>query len=471
MEGSNVENLDKLFKTPDSSSAAVRATAAALSKRFFDPFGVDPRLEVFVRFVSKFGRRLCLRLAESIIGKLGIDRSLVGLATAENAAGWVTSQYEGLSKGERFNFVVVGAPSGAASHLSSLVNAPFLTQHFLLITRRERGHPDDIRARVRSGIEVAKELNRANGENIEVVIHYDPIHDRLLLKHADTVRFKLKTLPNAYRSFILERLGGEGTILFLDVKYMWKQYRIGDNVTLQIGGLGGISPEEYLYGSDRLSSWLESQESTVRSWNLDDEYPLEDYPESEWGTIGGLEDETREFAEESGFAFLKIGVDHPEKLSERVFNLYVEVLGDQEVGIDRFFFDCFTAINPLFNLLTTTIPVWLPFFCEDSYAFFRRMLKAIARLSAGEEITALITLLPGFPETPDQVPLTRWLDALSPVARNVILVGTSRERYPLDLLYPFNYMKDLVRLSMEMRRPIPSLSSSYMKDLVSRTLL
>ena len=461
----NKELLNLIFKNIDSSSTTIRATASALSNRLFEPFEINPQLEPFAKIFSKFGASISIWLANSILKKMGIDRSLLKFVTVENAANWVISQYENTSS-IKHDFIIIGAPSGAASHLASFISAPFLTQHFLLIVKEKERHPDDIWSRVHSGIRTANKLNEINNGNIEIIIHYDPAHDRFLLRFLDTVRFKLRILPNAYKNFILDRLNKEGTIIFLDVKYMWKHYRISDNSTFQVGGLGDITPDEYIYGSERLSTWLKSQGSSVRSWSLGDEYPIEEYPESEWGTINGLEAETRDFADENGFDFLKIQVNHPERLSENVFKFYVKFFEAHDIEVKKFFFDCFTAINPFFNLQTASIPIWLAFQCEDSYRFSKKMVNTILKMSLKENPIILFTLIPSYTKTLDQVPLEKWIELYKAATQNVILIGTSMKYYPFDILYPFNYMKDITKLSSELRRIIPRPETSYVIDLM-----
>ena len=392
---------------------------------------------------------------------------MVKYASPSNAAKWVVSQYRGLIEkppSTAREFVVIGAPSGAAAHLSSLLNAPFLTQHFLLLVKRRVEDVDDVWARLESGATVARELLKLSKREVEVVVHYDPVHDRLILKYLDTVRFKLKSLPEAYRSFISRVLGRSGAIVFLDVDYEWKQYVIEEGLFMQVGGLGGISPDEYLYGSTRLSEWLESRGSRATSWNLDCEYPVVERSESEWGTAPGLEEEVEEFASDAGYEFIKIHVNSPVELSERVFEVFVKAFGRAGVGASRFFLDCFTAINPFFNMQTSSIPVWLPFNCEYSYGFAKSIANKLAEFS-GERALALLTLLPNYDETPDQVHPREWVAALENVA-DVLLVGTSTERYPLDLLYPFNYMKDIAELHRELRKPAPRPDSEFLENLL-----
>ncbi|HDJ89115.1 MAG TPA: hypothetical protein ENG40_00265 [Thermoprotei archaeon] len=458
--------LDKIFNNVDSSSSIVKATASTLRDKYFDPFGINPKLKPLTHLVLKLGKKANFYLANFIVKSFGINKSYLKFASVENAAKWVVLNYKGNIKRDKYNFIVIGAPSGAAAHLASLLNAPFLTQHFLLLVKEKDRHPDDVFVRLYSGVNTARILNKINGNKIEIIIHYDPVHDRLLIRYLDTIRFKLRVLPREYRTFILNRLGNEGIIVFLDVKYMWKQYRISDNVTFQIGGLGGIGPEEYIIGSDRLKEWLSNQKSSVESWNLGNEYELIEYPESEWSSITGLEEDTRAFADDNGYDFIKITANHPEEVSEKVFNTYLQLLADHNVETDRFFFDCFTAINPLFNLKTSSVPIWLPFNCEDSYRFAKRIIASISRLKSSTSLRIFFTLLPSYIKSPDQLALSDWIKLFNSITTYVDLIGISKKYYPYDILYPFNYIENIRELSHKLKKPLPKVDNEYLKELI-----
>lgn len=463
--------LDLLFKSIDSSSVAVRASAASISNMFFDPFEMNPKLEFFAKFFSIFGSKVRIWLATSNLKNLGIEKSLIKHATIENAANWVASHYNPPTN-SKFNYILIGAPSGAVSHLAALLKAPFLSQHFLLIIREKERNPDDIQTIFKSGLDAAQTLKEINGKDIETIIHYDPVHDSFLLKYLDTIRFKIRKLPQVYREFMLKHVEKEGIILFFDVRYMWRHYRVEDNITFQVGGLGGISPDEYLSGSERLRKWLCPQRSKVDSWNLNNEYPLETYPESEWGTVDYLEKETKEFANENGFNFYKIHVTHPEKVSEMVFNLFTELLKKTSKEINSFFFDCFTTINPLFNLQISSVPIWLPFNCEDSFQFAERMIKKINQIKTVENPKIFLTLIPNFTSTPDEVPLSQWTSLTEKLSNNVSLIGITKKHYPYDIIYPFKYIKDLNKYSKKHHNPlqIGETSPEEIENLINKTL-
>ncbi|MCR4392085.1 MAG: hypothetical protein NUV94_04750 [Candidatus Acetothermia bacterium] len=80
----------------------------------------------------------------------------------------------------------------------------------------------------------------------ELIVHCDPIHDRDLVAHACLIRVQLLALPEAYRKFIRNHLAPGGTLILAEGTYPWPQVALAPGVWLQVGGLGGISPEEYL---------------------------------------------------------------------------------------------------------------------------------------------------------------------------------------------------------------------------------
>ncbi|MGQ4833619.1 MAG: hypothetical protein ACP6IS_06975 [Candidatus Asgardarchaeia archaeon] len=461
---------DKLFKNSDSSSAVVRAVSSSLKQTLFDPFELNPKLRYLAEFFSLFGAKVRVWLANMTLKNMGTDRTLARYATIDIASKWVVSQYY-LPNNQKYNFIVIGAPSGAAAHLASILGAPFLTQHFLLILNANERNPDDVNLFLKSGLEISNILNTINNPDLlEIIIHYDPAHDRFMLRYLDTIRFKLRKLPSDYRSFMINNLKDEATIVFLDVKYFWYHYRIGDNITFQIGGLGDISPDEYINGSERLSNWLKMQGSKASAWSLGNEYSIEKYPESEWGTVSDLENDVQEFANENGFKFIKLSVDHPEKVSEFVFNFYLSLFNELSIEPTRYFFDMFTAINPYFNIATSSIPIWLPFRCYDSFRFAEYIVRQINKEQLTPELFFL-TLVPGYTETLDQVKINEWIKLLSEIPKKFELIGTSKKYYPFDIVYPFRYISDLKNALIKYTLPLnTNLGYSLLLDLVRKLI-
>ncbi|MEM3389869.1 MAG: hypothetical protein QW506_06260 [Thermoproteota archaeon] len=435
----------RIFLESDSSSVAVRATSAALSGEMFEPVDVNLPLQISSKIVRLLGRKPIVKLVSRFSRRIGLPPSEALNVNSGTAASWVVKHYDTLGK---VKVMLIGAPSGGAAHLSAMLGAPFLTQHFLSCFSHPHVPSDDVKANVEFGLEVAQNISK-NNDDLEVIIHYDPVHDRLLSGSVSTIRVKLKKLPKDYCDFISRCLDPEGAIVFLNVGYSWLQYVVEENIHVQVGGLGGIEDEEYLKGSERLDAWLASSGSSWRGgWALDD-YQLKMMPESEWGTFPGLKDEVKEFAEENGYEYIEIVAEHPERMSELSADLFTRFLSG---GRDIWFFDCFTSLNPTFNLSTSIIPVWLPFNCSDSYEFARRFLEKNKRaFRPGSRI--YFTLTPNFVDTPDQVPITNWVSLFEGFGY-ANLIAVDEKLFPVDITHFIEFGKQLRKLLRKLYLPV-----------------
>lgn len=393
----------------DSAARAVREVALALTGRgrgVLEPYPRGAGLALrLLRFLPEGSR---LRVIEWGISKLlGRSEEAVGLGL-EALPAWCVAQYPPGA----YPTIVVGAPSGGIAHLAALLGAPFLTASFLL-SFRHRFEPDYHRF----GADLAARLLQGQGgEDFEAINHYDPIHDRPLVERAILLRFRLVRLPQAYREFIEASLAPEGYLVLSECVYPWPQYRLSERSFLQVGGLGGISPSEFL-----------------ARWSLP--LPLEERPESEWGSPPGLAEDVRQFAKERGLKLLELRFDHPQEASLLAYRAYLAA-GGRETEL---MLDCFTYISPLTNSLSGIPALWLPYNDRGSFAFAQSFLEG----KGFERI--YLALPPSFAQAPDLVPLSKWLGLLSQHGR-VVPLGLDPRRYPADPWGPFAYNLSLSRL-------------------------
>ncbi len=76
-------------------------------------------------------------------GRSGLDPRRAKTLYADHLAAWNVAQYDFLPKDRQFETIILGAPSGAAAHLSAVLGVPFLS-HTFLASFRSPGDPDDI---------------------------------------------------------------------------------------------------------------------------------------------------------------------------------------------------------------------------------------------------------------------------------------------------------------------------------------
>ena len=336
---------------------------------------------------------------------------------------WCTAQYPD----GKYKAIVIGSPNGGIAHLASLLRAPFLTTSFGLAIRHHPIDPDDLDAYAATGDRYAADiLEGADPGSIEVVDHYDPLHDRSLVKYVNFLRVKLHTVPQVYREFIRKNLAPGGKIILVDCTYPWPQLRVGKDSYFQIGGLGGLTPEDYL-----------------KRWGRD--LPLEMRPESEWGCPPEFSAALREFAKEAGIEVVEISYSHPSDYGALSYRAYLACPGVRKREI---MFDCFNYQNPLTNLQSGIPALWLPFNTQDALSFVRGFL-------VGREFSRIyLAMVPSFARSPDTAKLDAWEDVLS-VHGGLDLLAIDREAFPADALAPFGYAEAMKRLRKEYHLPAP----------------
>jgi len=221
----------RLFLEQDSSAVMVRAVSSALRGEFFSALNIKPPLPLIVRVLSLAGKGAMSAVVSSFACNLGIKLEDTRYIDSETASRWAVSRYPR----KRYNSVLVGAPSGGTTHIAALMNAPFLTQHFLVGIKIPKTRPDDVERITSYGLRAARIIN-SRDKSLDVIVHYDPIHDRFLSGCMGTIRVKLTRLTRAYEDFIRSNLRPEGVIFYMNVGYSWLQHIVDERIHVQIGG-------------------------------------------------------------------------------------------------------------------------------------------------------------------------------------------------------------------------------------------
>ncbi|MFQ6034186.1 MAG: hypothetical protein ACE5KR_04920, partial [Candidatus Bipolaricaulia bacterium] len=223
----------------DSATRTVREAARAISGRgrgILEAY--PPGSSLFLGFIKLLPEDLRIKALEWGISQ-SLGRSSLGGLDPGSLPRWSVAQYPR----RRYPAIIVGSPGGAVAHLAALLGAPFLTSSFLL-GFRHRIALDDIQSYYRFGRGIAEQL--LEDDDFEAINHYDPLHDRSLIKYADLLRLRLVRLPQVYRDFIENNLAPDGRLILVNCTYSWPQYRLVERSFFQVGGLGGVSPEEFL---------------------------------------------------------------------------------------------------------------------------------------------------------------------------------------------------------------------------------
>ncbi len=351
---------------------------------------------------------------------------------------WCVEQYPTTDRS--YEAILIGSPNGGIAHLASLLRAPFLTASFGLTFRHPPMEADDLESYHRTGNALAETLlAQSEGESFEVISHYDALHDRSLVKFVNFIRIKLLTLSESYREFILSNLSPGGKLVLVNCSYSWPQYRIAERAFLQVGGLGGISPETYL-----------------ERWPL--ELSIEARRESEWGCPEAFAAAVKNFASQHEIEVLELEFDHPKEYSLLAYNAY---LASEHSRQDEILFDCFNHQNPRTNIHTGIPGLWLPFNTEDGLTFAGEFLQ-------GKTFDRIyFTLLPSFASSPDTAELNDWIELLSQYGK-LERVGVNPRTFPADPLAPFRFANRMKALRERYQLPTPlKLDLSTLAGLLS----
>jgi hypothetical protein len=372
---------------------------------------------------------------------VGINPGQINSISQDALLSWCLDQYPA----RKYQAIIVGQPNGAVAHLAALLQAPFLSSSFAFAIRREKIELEDIQAYHLAGQRFASALAQTLPD-FEIINHYDPFHDRNLVKFVNRIRAKLWCLPPQYQDFIKGHLAEGGKLILINCTFPWWQTRVGEREFLQIGGLGGISPEEYL---KRFGEFLKSHRFT-----------LEVRPESEWGTPEDFVKSVREFAERENIPLIEIKYERPEDYSPLAYRLYLSCEG---VRKDWILFDNFNHQNPQTNIETGIPGFWLPFNTTYSYEVALGFLE-------GKSFERIYwTVLPSFAQSEDLVDLNQWQNLFSGHTTYQQLLGVDPRKFPADCLAPFKLARDLAGLRKDWGLDVPLRAMlSALEELLSR---
>ncbi len=428
----------------DSSAVAMRSVAAALKNEFLNVWEVDRWQESMLRLLSVAGKKVSGVAIERFAAATSVDPSWAKRITEEDLASWAVSLYDDLDG--PWDAVIIGAPNGGVAHVATAMGVPFLSQHFLS-SFNDPTPVDDVQTYQEHGAQLAERILRRNS-NLAVINHYDPLHDRFLVKHVNHVRYKLLDLPDIYQAFIHQALKPGGTIIFVDCRYAWPMYFIDERHWFQVGGLGAVAPRDFIKGHHPEIAALQSksghrmpgEDGVPGNWGLEGRSAFE-MPESEWGTLSPLRDRVVRFAREHGYQFMALEGAHPEYFSELAFRVWRKLLKKEHTEPQGILVETFIQVAPTAVRRASLLPLWIPWNCEDSLDFLRRMRTDFEQPPTLKGKPILWMPLPNFVETFDMGSWDDWLEALD--GWDVHPTGMQPHLYPVDPAALFAAQKDV----------------------------
>ncbi len=424
----------------DSSVAMVRAVSRFLRGRDFPALGVGPgsaRLADLLSSLPSGARRRLFVLTGHLEGA---PMSLVRTLRAEDLAAWTVEQY---GPGP-YPAVFVGSGSGAVVHLAAAMRAPVLPQTYL-VPVRARLDPDQPRVALEAGRELGRAMVEANPELALYHMH-DPSQDRAMIVRFMYFRFKRQRLGRTLERFLAERLAPGATIFLVDCSLTWPMTVVGERHYFQFGALGGMSPDEYFNGSERIARHLAEQGATVRQWDAPP--PDEPYPEAEWGYDDALTPELVELAARHGYQLRRITIREPEHLSPLVAELYRWWYRRRGVPADRLLVETYNQWEPYWTLRLGAVPFWLQFTGRPSYRWANHYL-----LHAEPYREVYVNLFSNGLRSVGFVPVEDWRKLAGYATGTGRLIGVDEEAYPEDVGGTLRYRSALAALPS--RHPLP----------------
>jgi hypothetical protein len=330
---------------------------------------------------------------------------------------------------------------GTTAHIALGLGGPFLPQAFVL-TLQNGTINGDVNEYFNLGHSTALNITK-NNPDLMTIQHYDPDHDGWLVRRVNYLRLKLIKLPTEYINFIKEKLMPGGDIVYLEGKAEWKRYKVGERNVFQIGGWGDLSPEEYINGSERLTNFSKREKLDYDHWKLEG-YPLEDGPESEWGSEPGLGEALEQFCKEEGFNFIKISSKDPNDFTRLAFYSKLKLLEKENITPSGIVIEMFSQFDAFTINQTALLPLWLIFNTNDSLRFLKEMTKEFPK-----DKPVFFSSLATFTKTPDLVPWNEWEETLN--GFDMVNIGTRKSHYPSDALALLDWKKPLLKWAKDNR--------------------
>ncbi|MEW6202135.1 MAG: hypothetical protein AB1546_09180, partial [bacterium] len=190
--------MSKPELTQDSAIAVFLSVAKCLKKQHYDPASVLPfGAKGIISAISKMNKKRVIQLVEASLRLEGVRKRDAAKIKVDEVCQQLANHYD---RSRKFNYIIVGAPNGGIAHLCAILNAPFLPAYFLY-SFRDLTDADDTVAYQQHGEKIA-DIILKNNPHIRIINHYDPVHDRFLIKYVNHIRVKLLAIPQPYQQFI-----------------------------------------------------------------------------------------------------------------------------------------------------------------------------------------------------------------------------------------------------------------------------
>jgi hypothetical protein len=441
----------------DSASSMLYALAGCMRRQPFAGRGIGPQLPAWTApIINQLPGwvRDSLYTAGGWWGAIP-DRRLNDV-DEEAMAAWAVNQYDAAV---RYPAAMVGSSNGAAIHLCAALGIPWLPQTVLIAVRRDIG-ADELKADAEWGRARAQGVVRRN-PSLHVHQMHDPLQDRLMVRCMGYFRVKRSRMGQTYETF-LTKLPAGSTLFTIECRLPWPVAELGERHVFQVGGLGGLTPEEYLDHSPRVEQFLQQRGARQRSW--DPPAITATMPEAEWGFLPELGADVERFAKARGCRVRRIIFEQPEALSPFVADLYRWWYARRGLPTNRLLIECFGLLEPWWALRTGSVPFWMAFTAEPSADAVDAYLD---RAAPFDEM--FLMLMSNGAESIGLTPIARWRSILGRARQRGEFLGIDPSKFPKDFGSFFRYSADLERLIPERYEPPDPLTLDELDQFVATT--
>lgn len=267
-----------------------------------------------------------------------------------------------------------------------------------------------------------------------------------MVRRMSYFRLKKLSLGPVYHAFLDQWLEPGGTIFLVDCRLTWPVTDCGGRHLFQFGALGGATAEEMHKGGPRVLEYLRRYGSHRTRW----EPPVANIlaPEAEWGFAQSLASDVLEYGRERGCPVRRLVFEEPEAMSPLVADLHRWWNERRGLSPTRLLVDSFILMEPYWTLGTASVPFWMVFNTEGSFAALQDYLSA----RVFEEI--YLTLFSHGVNSIGLPSISEWRGLIEQHSARSRFIGVDESAFPRDFAVYARYHDALLRTIGD-RHPLP----------------
>ena len=387
----------------DSASVLHAATVAALNGQPFPNLGSSSSAGLAVRVAG----RLPWSMLRGIYSRIGASEGINPRRLGEVDLSTVAESFAARYPQRRYPAVLLGSSNGALTHLAAAMQVPWLPDT-VLVPVAHVGDTNRADQAMDFGRSVAPALL---DRNPDIVLHHmhDQLQDLLMAERMSYFRVKWCRLPEAYATFVEERLAPGGTVVVVRDHSSWPGSRVGPRHVFQVGGRGGTPPEEYL---------------TLPHAPAADDVAAE----SEWGLDPDFRDDVHAWCASRGYRCSEISYDGPQATAAAVATVMRNWYRSRGEPADRLVIPSFILGDPWQTICVAAVPFWTYFSVQPALQSLDAYLT-----EAEPHAEANVFLFEHGAESPGIATPEQFAEVLRRHGIAGHFRGLDRERFPHDI--------------------------------------